>query len=229
MLDIFVNSDEHRRVKEAFRDVATICPIGGYDMALYTKSGLIPIERKGIPGDFLSSVTDGRLSKQIIAMREESSISILLLGPGRFNFDSTGHLKVRGKVLKWTNTSIRNLLRTIQFVEGIYIEPTIGYIRTYKEMAGIVVNIYDFFNNEKHLSMKGRPGIQTDWIVPSREERIRHFYQGLPNISTSRARALNEHFPTPIDLFLASEEDLTKLPRFGKTLVGRIYQFLHGG
>jgi len=228
-MSVFISSNERKRVKDAFGSHAVVCPIEGFDIALYTNRGLVAIERKGIAKDFIASITDGRLSKQIVAMREASAYPILMLGPGRFSFGDDGRLRIGKRSMRWTRTSIHNLLRTIQWVECVMIEPPIGFLRNYKDLVQTVLSIQTFFDKDRHLSMKGRPSIDKEWgVVATREERLRYFYMGLPFISTTRAKKLMNRYPNPEDLFVASIDDIRKIPKFGSTIANGIYGFLHG-
>lgn len=227
MTTVFINSNEPREIAEAFGDSAIVTPLPGFDFLLYTTSGPVAIERKSVPGDLLASISDGRLARELKAMREESKHQILLLGPGELIFDKDGHL-LNGRVrTMWTKAGLYNLLRTIRYVEGIDIEPPIGYARTIDDMVLTVDQIQEYFDKKNHLSMKSRPGLQTEWLAPIYEERVRYFYQGIPGISAIRARELESKFRSPIDLYNASYEDIQSIPKFGQVISTKIYNFLH--
>ena len=68
----YINSNEPKRVKRAFEDILDPYPLaefdkGEFDMLLFTKAGAVAIERKKIPQDLLSSIDDGRLSRELVA------------------------------------------------------------------------------------------------------------------------------------------------------------------
>jgi len=196
----------------------------GWDITLLTNSGKVGIERKQCPGDLLSSVDDGRLNREILAMREECTISIVLLhGIIRYNKNDTVKLGKRTSY-HWTRKGINNLLRTIQYVEGCYLE----HARNSTELVQVVHDLQVYFDRKEHNSLKGRPRIQTNWLVPSRDERIVYFYSGLPGLGITGARRLYERFRSPMQLYSASVEEILEVPRFGRALATGIYNFLRG-
>ena len=222
-MTIFIDSNEPRKVKNAFGEHAIDIPLNGYDFEIYTESGLVCIERKRIPGDFLGSVTDGRLYKQILSMRESSSIAILLL-EGKFRYTKEGILVQGRRRTRWNRKGINNLLRSIRWVEGIDIERSSGL----DETVDTVLQIEEYFDKIDHLSLKSRPRIQTNWIVPSYGERIIHFYNGLPGVGINGAKKIYDKFPSPMQLYSASVEEIMEVPRIGRALATGIYNFLRG-
>jgi len=222
-MTILIDSNEPKKVKDAFGEYAIDVPLEGFDFKLYTRCGIIAIERKKVPGDFISSVGDGRLYAQILAMRDFSDIQILLL-EGKFRYNRDGILLQGRRKSRWNRKGINNLLRSIRWVEGIDIEQSSGLIDT----VTTVLQIEEYFNSQDHLSLKRRPGIQTDWIVPTRGERVIHFYQGIPGIAVVGAKKLYDRFPNPIDLYGANVEEIDKIPRFGKQQSQNIWNFLRG-
>ncbi len=225
-MSILVTTNEPASIKDLFEDKVEI-PMG-YDFKLFTNSGPITIERKACPGDFLSSVTDGRLRREIIAMRKESQINILLLH-GEFIFRRDGTLVTPGRETKegrgWTRQAISNLIRTAKYVEGLYVEEAL----TDNDLVSTILQLQDYFDKQKHTSLQQRPKMQSDWYVPADKERVAYFYQGLPSVSGGRAKQLTERFPMPMDLYAASVEDIDSIPGFGKGLSEKIYDFLRSG
>ena len=215
--------NEPKKIRKLLPELVE-CPMG-YDIQLLTEAGKIGIERK-TPSDLLGSVTDGRLNREILAMREETAIQIVLIhGKFRYRADNTfytGPKRYKGR--EWTRKGVRNLRRTIRYVEGCYIEEA----NNNGDLVTILNEIQDYFDERRHLSLKGRPGIHTDWIVPTREEKIRHFYDGLPGIAPARANELVKYFPSPMDLYQASVKDISGIRGFGKGTAQSIYDFLRG-
>lgn len=222
-MSVIITTNEPPKVRELFADRVEI-PMD-FDMMLYTNQGKIGIERKDIPSDLLASVGDGRLQREIVAMRNMTDYQFVILH-GRFIYRQDGTLSSAGFGRNWTKRAIRNLLRSLELVEGVYVEQA----ETNEDLVNLVNELQDYFDKAKHLSTKkARPKIQTDWLSPTRIEMVRHFYQGLPRISAVRAKQLEEKFPNPTDLFQASTDDILELSGFGKNLANGIYDFLRGG
>ena len=219
-MSVVITTNEPRRIRELFKDRVET-PMN-FDFLLYTNRGPIPIERK-TPGDLIASVSDGRLKSELTAMREVSSIYIVLIH-GRFTYNKRGEVNMRyGR--RWNKKGVSNLLRTIQYVEGAYLEHAINNY----ELVVVMDELQAYFDQTHHLSLKIRSGLNTSWLVPTRVEKVRHFYQGLPKISAVRARELAKVLPSPLDLYAASIEDLGKISGIGPNLAKGVYNFLREG
>lgn len=221
-MTIVITSNEPRRIKELFEDRIELAM--DFDFKLFTKSGVVGIERKKVPGDLISSIEDGRLGREILAMRDECDIKIVLYH-GTMTYNKAGVLR-QGKRTssRWTDKSMRNFRRTLEFVEGCYIE----YAKTNEDLVKVVNEIQRYLDEDEHLSARGRSPIRKDWLVPTRQERIRYFYSGLPRIASVGAKKLETRFPNPMDLYQASVKDLCGIPGVGKKTANDIYEFLRG-
>lgn len=221
-MSIIITTNEPKEIKELFEDRVET-PMD-YDFQLCTMRGPIPLERKAIPGDLIASVSDGRLARELRAMREVSRFYTVLLH-GRLTFNKDGELVMRGHGHKWTRKGVRNLLRTIELFEGARLE----WAETDEELVEVVNEIEEYFNKTHHLSLRVRPALDSNWLAPTREEKVRYFYQGLPSISAVRAKTLAGKYISPMDLYTASIEDIMELSGFGRTLAKGVYDFLREG
>jgi len=221
-----ITTNEPRKIKDLFGDMCIEVPMN-FDFKLFTNSGSVGIERKKVPGDLLSSITDGRLTREVQAMREETQFQIVLLHDA-MPYHKDGTVNMRGnKGSNWTKKGVRNLLRTLEYVEGVYIEQADDD----EELVQVVIELQEYFDmlKSKHLSFKFRPGLQSSWLMPLRQEKVMYFYQGLPSISAVRAKSLASKFPSPLQLYQASTEDIQQIPGFGSRLADKIYNFLREG
>lgn len=228
-MTVIVTTTEPKEIKDLFEDKIE-CPIG-FDFLLYTKFGEFPIERKAIPGDLLSSVQDGRLQRELIAMRERSNIFLVLLH-GEFKYHGNDLIMPSTKQRIWTKKGIRNLMRSLQLYEGAIIEQA----HNDTELVDIINEWQKYLDDDTHRSIRSRPRIDTDYSIPIRVERVRYFYAGLPSsnadrmrsLGIERAKELQKIYANPIDLYAASKEDIAKVKGFGKSISENIYSFLRG-
>ena len=221
-MTVLITTNEPKKIRELFQDRVEV-PMD-FDMVLYTEAGKIGIERKQCPGDLLSSVSDGRLNREILAMREECNISVILL-QGNIRYNKNGTVKLGKRTsYHWTDKGIKNLFRTIQYVEGCYLESA----RNSVELVQVVNDLQEYFDKKDHTSLKSRTRIQTNWLVPSKDERVVYFYSGLPGLGITGARKLYERFSTPLLLYQASIEEIRQIRGMGKTMAESIYKFLRG-
>jgi ERCC4-type nuclease len=204
----------------------------GYDFLLLTNRGSFPIERKAIPGDLIASVQDGRLQREFISMRETNPNLYLILLHGEFKFKGQDLIMPSKKQRIWTKKGIRNLMRSLQLMEGAVVERA----KNDEELVEIINEWQKYLDEDTHRSIRVRPRIDTDGFSPIRVERIRYFYAGLPSssedkircIGMEKAKTLQRAFPNPIDLYKTSIEDIAKVEGFGKKLSEGIYNFLRG-
>ena len=218
---IIVSPNERLEVKEALGEMGLESPIP-FDFLMFTSRGKVARERKVFPDDFLASVSDGRFSKECAAMREVSQFPGVIL-EGDPIYTKEGFLLVGRRPSRWTKKAVRNLIRSLEYAEGCLVEwssDILGTIELLKET-------YDYFNKDRHTSLRTRPGLQSNWLTPTGGERLVFFYQGLPGISVVRATKLADVFPSPDKLFQATEADITTIPGLGKKLAGGIVRFLH--
>lgn len=194
-----------------------------YDFQLFTERGIVPIERKVHPSDLLASVSDGRLARECAAMRQASKFPIVLL-EGNPQYTHDNKLRLPGRESRWGKAGIRNLIRSIEFVEGCYIERSDNI----QDTVEVLKELQKYFDQKDHLSLRVRQGMEAAWLTPTYEERLTYFYQGLPGISVKLSRMLCERFNSPINLFSATSEQIQEIPGFGKGRANSITKFLQG-
>ena len=227
---VLVNSGE-LELAEALGDNGFSLPLN-CDAMLITKRGYIPVERKHFPGDFLASVTDGRLASQCSEMRQISPFPIIIK-EGHGQFDIQGNLILNRKPSRWTRKGINNLRRSLEYMERCFIEETEGV----KDTADRLLELQEYFDNPKHISLRARPPLDTEWLVPSSTEKYMYWLQGFPGIKVSRAKTISDKYPNPTD-FLSdiygvrlgepNGEKLKEINRFGDKLVNGIVELLRG-
>ena len=229
-----VNTNEPKKIKDMLCNAGAVdTPIDGYDVELYTERGIIPIERKEVPNDFLASIADGRLIKEIFAMRQVSEFYIVLLH-GEMIFDRDDNLVIPGLIhsdrygkyrRQWSRKAIKNLIRSIAYAEGAFVEVAENDNR----LVEVIEELQDYFNANHHLSLRKRKSIQTDWLIPTDREAVRYFYSGIPNCKVMKSAMLEKKFPAPMELLLATKEDIMEIDGFGESTANRIYTFIQTG
>ena len=195
-----------------------------FDFLLYTERGSIPRERKVFPEDFLASIGDGRFAKECAAMRAISKFpGIIIEGKPRYNYE--GQLMVNNIASRWNKTALRNIIRSLKYVEGCDVE----WADDVEETAQILLENQKYFDAPTHDSLRTRSTIVSSWFTPTYEERLVYFYSGLPGIKAGMATKMTNYFPTSMSLHSATQEQLLAVPLLGKKRVERIMAFIHGG
>lgn len=122
---------------------------------------VLAIERKA-PSDFLASLNDGRLKQQVEAMHKIAKFVAVVI-TGRFEYGGNGFVKIEDEKTNWKSTSIRGMLRALQW-SGTAVEfcPSSFY-------AQMIEELYTTCNNEDH-----RQGLQKHRVItfPPLDDRL---------------------------------------------------------
>jgi len=142
---------------------------------------VLAIERKEA-GDFLSSIGDGRVFRQVEAMSNNSKWCAIVI-QGIISFDEDDMTIVDGRETKWKGASVRGAMLAIQW-SGCPIIYTASFPYGYAE---IVADIIKFCSKpEVHHQSLGRKRIVTFPPISLSEEIVAAF----PGIGLKRSRAL---------------------------------------
>lgn len=191
----------------------------GADVLASTPRGLIGWQRKTI-SDLISSISDGRLAEGLPKLKS-LPFSVLIL-EGELVFTTDGNLTLPYGS-RWTKQSIRNLLRSLWFEHGVYIERTTSLHDT----ADAVKELSEWMNKEVHRSLLVRPKVKNEWGVQDRGVFGRHFLQGLTGIGPDRADAILFAFGCIPMSWTCTEEELAAVPSIGKLTSKKLWNVLN--
>jgi ERCC4-type nuclease len=178
------------------------------------------VQRKELK-DFIQSVGDGRLAKEIAQMRSYSLPLPLVLIEGRIRWDTEDRLvwNARGQMI--TRSQFRGMLWSIRD-EGVHIDFTSNVSDTVE-----YVSMYGRWSEkEKHTSIMRRPSPGNYWGTVSNEDYAVHLLQGFDGVGLDRAKAIVQHFGGVPLQWSVSEKELTRVPGIGKVLAKRLYTAL---
>ena len=173
----------------------------------YLLSKDVGCERK-TSEDFLQSIIDGRLFRQLKSLKELYPCPILILEGERL-FDSKRNIHPN---------AIRGALASIATEFSI---PTI-WTRNQLETAEMLCMIA----KREQLEIKRSIAIRTKKKFKSLNQVQEFLIAGLPKISTATAKKLLLHFKTPEKIFTASESELMKVSGIGKEMAKKIRNIL---
>ena len=225
-MEYLVSPTEPPKLK--FREnaiVSTLCEKMGADIIMFSLLGTILVQRK-TPSDFMASITDGRLGKEVGLMVNNSSYCYLLI-EGRFKYTKEGKW-IRGKrVTGWTRESIEKQQLTVMH-RGIKIIRS----RHLEDTPTVLSWLFEWIEKGSHSSLEIRPPIKKDWFYTTKEDQVKYFYQGIPlsdnrTVAVGVSRLLFKNFPSPNKLLGASATNLSEIRGIGKLTADRIYNFLH--
>ena len=177
----------------------------GLDFCWSTANGIAGVQRKQFPEDFLSSLYDGRLTKEIMQISCAVAFPLLILEGTGQGWTSDGRLIHRHA--KFTRAQLQGFLLSLQIAHGIpWLQ--VGNIR---ETGPVVVAFREWTLKDSHRSLMQRPGPGDHRTRPWQE----HFLQGLPAVGPKTAAAIIDHFGR-IPFIPPSVDDLCAVPGVGR-------------
>ena len=191
----------------------------GVDVLIPTRIGLVGIQRKQFPSDFLSSVHDGRLQKEFGQMKILAHAFLLL--EGRPTWTSDGKL-ANTSHFKWTVDSMTGFLLSLQ------IQYNVGLLWTEDTNETILVckRVEGWFAKTSHNSMRVRPRPSNPWQSRNNEDWQVWMLQGVPGIGPGTAEAICKHFGRlPLQLTVG-EVELRAVPGVGKKTANDLLRYL---
>ena len=177
------------------------------DVGDYVLSSRIGVERKNVD-DFLESLVDGKLFKQIANLRDAYSRPVLILeGENLLTKRNISHNAIFGS------------LASISVDFGIPVLTT----KNASETADLLYIIAKREQREdkKTIALRGEK------TTMSLTERQQFLIEGLPNISSVLAKRLLSHFGSIRDIANATEEELMEVRGVGKNIASDILKLLN--
>lgn len=195
----------------------------GADVLIYTDPGLFGIQRKVIPGDFVSSVNDGRLSRETTLLQATCRFRLLLC-EGRFRYYPDGTLVMGDKVPgKYNFARIQGMLFSVRYVKTIDIDYTDDLDGTVKYIRYVM----SYFAENKHLSLYTRPSAPSDWFKPSTSEIHSWILQSFDGIGPVLADHIVKHLGRMPIKWDCTLEELYKVPRLPRKKAEEIWNTLN--
>jgi len=177
------------------------------EVADYLLSDEVAIERK-TTDDFISSIVDGRLFKQMSDMKNNFEKPVLII-EGDSIFDSKRKIHPNA------------ILGAIASIAIDFSIPML-WAKNQIETADLLYAIAkrEQLENNKSVCIRGKRKTR------SMNQQQEFLIAGLPKISTTTAKKLLKHFSTPESIFNADENELQKVSGIGKELAKKIREML---
>lgn len=206
---------------KALGTVAGVPENYGADILIVERGIKVGIQRKQFPGDFLSSLADGRLYEQLHALQELDHAFLLIEGFGRWTLE--GEL-VHDTFTHFTKKQYHGLIASVQMEFGI----AVMQVRDLGETCIYLVHLEEWLQKETHNSLRTRPGPpRTAWGTRDNRAFGLHFLQSFPGVGVELAGRIYDHFGgVPVDWAVADWKALTVVPGIGKEKAQRIWKVL---
>lgn len=229
---LLVDCYESEYMQEALKEVGTKTALPTGDYSFFAHDGIsIGIENKELLGDFLTSLTSGRLADQCTRLSQEFDLALLMVrGPTYIN-EETGNLERR----YWaTEHGVRTLKKidtghryTSVVLALLSLWRTLGVVPLYVEneeyLAKFIIALYRSYQEPREHGrwiLDSRKRLPTISQEPIQESMLR----GLPGIGTELAEDLLERFGTLKEMANADITELAEVPKIGKAKATLLYK-----
>ncbi len=176
------------------------------DVGDYVLSSRIGVERKEVD-DFLQSLIDGKLFKQVSRLRESYSRPVLIIeGEGLLTKRNISHNAIFGSIVSIIVDFGIPILTTKNALETA----DLLYVMAGREQR----------DEKKDVAIRGG---KTPMSI---KEKQQFLIEGLPNVSAVLAKRLLDHFGNVRDIVNASEEELKEINGIGSNIASDINRLL---
>ncbi len=180
------------------------------------------IQRKQFPGDFLSSVHDGRLTKEMGQIAQLSGGAVVLL-EGYGTWTNEGAIVGRGRLTK---------AQLFGIIWTAYLEHKVPVIRVkdIDETVEAIEALVRWSRKLKHDALKGRPGPGRDkWGTRNSRMWLEHLVQGFPDTGPTIAAAVVDSFQgVPFRWNCDGPERLMEINGIGPKRAAKLWAALEG-
>ena len=171
----------------------------------FVVSDRVSIEKK-LVNDFIQSITDKRLFKQLKAMKDNFEKPVLII---------EGEESLYGVLQP-------NIIRGALAAISVDMSIPIIWTRDIADTAGIVY----WIARREQLLEKREIVLRNKKVPKTVEEKQEYLISSLPDVSVVRAKALLKHFKSPFNVFNATEDELRKVKGIGKGIAKKIKKVL---
>lgn len=220
---ILVSPAEPKALKD-IGESSSLSETYGADILITGYEKLIGIQRKQFPGDFLSSLTDGRLQTSLLKLTQ-CTMGILVL-EGKPAWSYTGALI--GFKYGQGRTYTRNHLRSLLFSVQSELEIATQWTDSITDTIDLVQDLELWAQKDQHDTLFTRPNVrkgETERKI-SKRTRAAWVLQGIEGLGFTRACAIYDHFgrlPLEWDV---TEKELMQVPGVGKGTVKRMIEYI---
>lgn len=196
--------------------VSTVPERNGVDVLFSISERLIGVQRKTFPNDFLLSLYDGRLQREILQMSKLSGVILLLEGKPRWTID--GALLDDNR--QFTKKQFRGIIWSLALEAGVLVD----YTNSLQDTVEWLCMLQNWLKKRSHISLVRRPNPHGAWgeKVTGKNLAI-HFLQGLPDVGPKLAEAIYDRFGRlPIN-WTCTEREFSTIPGIGKKRLEKLW------
>lgn len=186
----------------------------GADVLIVARGQRIGVQRKAT-ADFVASVLDGRLTREVAQM-QRLDLAVLAI-EGRFEWTTDGEwLTSHGK---WDRLKHRQYLFSL-FARGMWVVET----RDQADTVEVCRELERWARKDKHRSLDKRPGCSGEWGRPTSKEFGIHLLQGFDGVGPELAERIWDHFDGVPLQWAVGKEGLEEVDGIGPTRAKRMLE-----
>lgn len=212
-VELIIAPTEPPRLKEIAAQVSLLPERYGCDVIWWGKHQgedvLWGVQRKELK-DFIASVQDGRLAKEVGQIRASGIPIPMVIIEGTVKYSNSGNLIWNSYGQEITVNQWNGMLWSLQN-EGVHVTytkdltHTVEYIKRYAEWTC----------KTKHSSLMRRPTAFSPFGVASNEDWAVHLLQGFQALGVDRAKAIIKHFGGVPLQWTVTKKELLEVPGIG--------------
>jgi ERCC4-type nuclease len=190
----------------------------GCDVLWRAKGEWWGVQRKEL-SDFIASVQDGRLAREIAMMKSLPMRFVIIEGKIQYTSDDELMFNKRSQRIQ------RNQFYGMQ-LSLMAMGVDIIFSHNHADTARWCRDIARWSMKDGHKSLLRRPGPVSVWGTANDEDWALHLLQGFDGLGIEKCKAIMKHFGgVPMD-WSCTEEQLMEVPGIGKTLARRMINAL---
>jgi len=174
------------------------------------------VQRKRFPDDFLASLHDGRLAKEIQQMNKLDVKCLVVEGYGTWTTDD----ELINHERSFKLGSFYGLLASFQILHDI----KVWQVRDHFQTITMIQALHRWGEKTDHSSLQRRPGPRTDhWGNRSSEAWALHMLQSIDGVGPGLASKIYAMWGLPLRWTLDGPEQLEQVPGIGKSKAAKIW------
>lgn len=190
-------------------------------VSMIRNQGMLAIQRKVYPDDFIASIQDGRMAKEVILIQKARFLVWVLEGEEPM-YTTDGNL-MDPYLTRWTREGLHNAEHSLWWVHGI--RPI--HTKNMQGTADLILELEGYLSKGQHLGFMNRPKhYPTDsWGVVAPEDKASFFLQGFDRIGDKTAKAIFNHFGKRVPMrWDCTLEELMEVPGVGKSTAKKLLE-----
>lgn len=199
----------------------------GVDFLFSNGETMVGIQRKAFPSDFLASIRDDRIAKELGQMETLGAKILILEGTPRWIDDGQEQV-LYGQHTRFTKSQLDSMTISLQHMHGV----AVYWTESQEETVKLVKRIAGWFENSKgktpetsSLRKRNSPP-KNEWGERGSKDWCIWIMQSFPGVGPKVARAIYDHFKYLPMTWTVTEDELLEVPGVGKKIAKALIETL---